>query len=208
MKIGITGSLSSGKSSVAKILSKNKYKLFNNKFKKEIKFLLSKLNYKNDTFVHRDFHVSNLILNFNKKIGIIDSQDALIGNKVYDLASLIDDVRFKTSNVLKNKVYNYYGLIEQTGSIFFESEKCGFFTTNEFSEILIRDKNFKIAPNGTKGFVQLLSLLPTSYPGHSILTEDIGQIFNIKNCKCGNDAKHFLIHGRLKESELRGCSDV
>ena len=91
-----------------KILSKNKYKLFNNKFKKEIKFLLSKLNYKNDTFVHRDFHVSNLILNFNKKIGIIDSQDALIGNKVYDLASLIDDVRFKTSNSLKNKVYNYY----------------------------------------------------------------------------------------------------
>ena len=107
-----------------------------------------------------------------------------------------------------NNIYNYYGLIEQTGSIFFESEKCGFFTTNEFSEILIRDKNFKIAPNGTKGFVQLLSLLPTSYPGHSILTEDIGQIFNIKNCKCGNDAKHFLIHGRLKESELRGCSDV
>ena len=91
-----------------KILSKNKYKLFNNKFKKEIKFLLSKLNYKNDTFVHRDFHVSNLILNFNKKIGIIDSQDALIGNKVYDLASLIDDVRYKTSNALKNKVYNYY----------------------------------------------------------------------------------------------------
>ena len=91
-----------------KILSKNKYKIFNNKFKKEIKLLLSKLNYKNDTFVHRDFHVSNLIVNFNKKIGVIDSQDALIGNKVYDLASLIDDVRFKTSNALKNKVYNYY----------------------------------------------------------------------------------------------------
>ena len=81
---------------------------FNYNFKKEIKFLLSKLNYGNDTFVHRDFHVSNLLLNLEKKIGIIDSQDALFGNKAYDLASLIDDVRFKTSNSLKDKVYNYY----------------------------------------------------------------------------------------------------
>ena len=79
---------------------------FNYKFKKEIKFLLSKLNYGNDTFVHRDFHVSNLMLNLENKIGVIDSQDALIGNKAYDLASLIDDVRFKTTSSLKNKVYN------------------------------------------------------------------------------------------------------
>ena len=69
---------------------------------------MSKLNYGNDTFVHRDFHVSNLIPNLENKIGVIDSQDALIGNKAYDLASLIDDVRFKTSNSFKDKVYNYY----------------------------------------------------------------------------------------------------
>ena len=80
---------------------------FNYKFKKEVKFLLSKLNYKNDTFVHRDFHVSNLMYSKNK-IGVIDGQDALIGNQAYDLASLIDDVRFKTSNKFKEKVYNYY----------------------------------------------------------------------------------------------------
>ena len=92
---------------VPKKLSKKKYIKFNYKFKKEIKFLLLKLNYKNETFVHRDFHVSNLMF-FNNKIGIIDNQDALIGNKAYDLASLIDDVRFKTSNQLKNKVYNFY----------------------------------------------------------------------------------------------------
>ena len=68
---------------------------------------MSKLHCKNDTFVHRDFHVSNLMY-FKNKIGIIDSQDALIGNKAYDLASLIDDVRFKTTNELKKKVYDYY----------------------------------------------------------------------------------------------------
>jgi len=91
-----------------KKLPKKRLSLFRYKFNKEIKFLLSKLNYKNDTFVHRDFHVSNLIINSNNQIGLIDSQDALIGNKTYDLASLIDDVRYKTSKSLKQKIYNYY----------------------------------------------------------------------------------------------------
>ena len=90
-----------------RILTKVKRVKFNKKFKFEVKNLLSKLNYKNDTFVHRDFHVSNLMY-YNKKIAVIDSQDALIGNRAYDLASLIDDVRFKTSNELKEKVFKYY----------------------------------------------------------------------------------------------------
>ncbi len=92
---------------VPNILSKVKSIKFNKKLKTEIKNLLSKLNYKNDTFVHRDFHVSNLMYH-NKKIALIDSQDALIGNKAYDLASLIDDVRLKTSNELKEKVFKFY----------------------------------------------------------------------------------------------------
>ena len=62
---------------------------------------------KNNVFVHRDFHVSNLMLVKNQ-IGVIDSQDALIGNRAYDLASLIDDVRFKTSKSFKKKIFNFY----------------------------------------------------------------------------------------------------
>ncbi len=92
---------------VPKNLSRKRVFIFNRKLKKQLKFLISKIILKNDTFVHRDFHVSNMMYH-NKKIGLIDSQDALIGNKAYDLASLIDDVRFKTSNNLKNKIYNYY----------------------------------------------------------------------------------------------------
>ena len=92
---------------IPKKLSKRKSIKFNRQFKKEVKYLLSELNYKNDTFVHRDFHVSNLMY-YNNKIAVIDSQDALFGNKAYDLASLIDDVRFKTSNKFKEKIYNYY----------------------------------------------------------------------------------------------------
>ena len=93
---------------VPKKLDKKKINKFNSKFNTEIKRLLLKLNFKNDTFVHRDFHVSNLIINSKNQIGLIDNQDALIGNKAYDLASLIDDVRYRTSNLLKDKVFEYY----------------------------------------------------------------------------------------------------
>ena len=93
---------------VPKKLNKKKINIFNSKFNKEIRLLILKLNFKNDTFVHRDFHVSNLVINSKNQIGLIDNQDALIGNRAYDLASLIDDVRYKTSNSLKDKVYSYY----------------------------------------------------------------------------------------------------
>jgi aminoglycoside/choline kinase family phosphotransferase len=88
-------------------LSKKKRFEFTKKYKIIIKRLVSHLKLKNNTFVHRDFHVSNLMLVKNQ-IGVIDSQDALIGNKAYDLASLIDDVRLQTSITLKKKIYNYY----------------------------------------------------------------------------------------------------
>ena len=92
---------------VKKNLPKKNRNDFNKNFKKIIRKLTSNLKLKNDTFVHRDFHVSNLML-VKDRIGVIDSQDALIGNVAYDLASLIDDVRFKTLNSFKNKIYKLY----------------------------------------------------------------------------------------------------
>ena len=92
---------------IEKKLKKREHKIFKKKYYKIIKNLIKKIRLKNNTFVHRDFHISNLMMVKNK-IGIIDSQDALIGNKAYDLASLIDDVRFKTSKSIKNKIFNFY----------------------------------------------------------------------------------------------------
>jgi len=90
-----------------KNLSKKRLLLFNIEINKQLKFLLSNLKSKNDTLVHRDFHVSNL-MKYNKELAVIDTQDALIGNRAYDLASLIDDVRFKSNKKLKDNIYNYY----------------------------------------------------------------------------------------------------
>lgn len=106
-----------------------------------------------------------------------------------------------------SRIINYYGLVEQTGSIFIESEKCGYFHTSSFSDILIRDEKFEVVQNKKKGLIQLLSLLPTSYPGHNILTEDIGEIVGEDDCKCGLKGKYFLVHGRIKKAEIRGCSN-
>ena len=88
-------------------LSKKKLLMFNIEINKQIKFLISNLKLKNDILVHRDFHVSNL-MKYKKKIATIDTQDALIGNRAYDLASLIDDVRFKSNKKLKDNIYDYY----------------------------------------------------------------------------------------------------
>ena len=90
-----------------KKLPENDRKNFFKRFNKIIKRLSENLKLKNNIFVHRDFHVSNLMLVKNK-IGVIDSQDALFGNRAYDVASLIDDVRYKTSKSLKDKIYKLY----------------------------------------------------------------------------------------------------
>ena len=116
-----------------KLSTKNK-RLFKKKFNKIIKDLILNLKLKDKVFVHRDFHVSNLML-VSKQIGVIDSQDAVIGNRAYDLASLIDDVRLKTSISLKKKIFNFY--IKKQNNLSFDKLK------NDF-EILSILRNLKI----------------------------------------------------------------
>ena len=92
---------------INKKLFKNEKVIFVKEFKKIVTVLTNNLKLKNNVFVHRDFHISNLML-VKQSIGVIDSQDALIGNRAYDLASLVDDVRLKTSESLKKKIFNSY----------------------------------------------------------------------------------------------------
>ena len=89
------------------IIKKNNRKIINKKITKIIKVLISNLKNKKNVFVHRDFHVSNMMY-FKNKIFLIDSQDAVYGNIAYDLASLIDDVRIKTTNKEKEKIFLKY----------------------------------------------------------------------------------------------------
>ncbi len=113
---------------------------------------------------------------------------------------------FKTTKI--SNVVNYYGMVEQTGSVYMECEK-GFLHCSNFADILIRNENnFSVNKFNQKGLIQVLSILPYSYPGHSLLTEDIGQIYGEDNCACGRKGKYFKVFGRIPKSEIRGCSDA
>ena len=105
------------------------------------------------------------------------------------------------------QVYNYYGMIEQVGSVFLECKK-GYFHCSTFSDIFTRDSKLEISKINEIGLIQTLSLLPLSYPGHNILTEDLGVILGIDDCSCGKKGKYFKVLGRVPDAELRGCSDV
>ncbi|SEW30973.1 Phenylacetate-coenzyme A ligase PaaK, adenylate-forming domain family [Ruminococcaceae bacterium KH2T8] len=103
---------------------------------------------------------------------------------------------------------DHYAMVEQTGCIYAECE-CGHLHASIYSDVFIRDPNdFSLKGIGEKGIIQTVSVLPHSYPGHSLLTEDEGMILGEDDCPCGRKGKYIKIIGRLKSAELRGCSDT
>lgn len=104
-------------------------------------------------------------------------------------------------------VLNYYGMVEQTGSIFMECP-CGHLHASIYSDVVIRDPVTLEEKKSGRGLIECRSLLPTSYPGHILLTEDEGEINGIDDCPCGRKGKYFTIYGRIKGAEIRGCSDT
>ena len=105
-------------------------------------------------------------------------------------------------------IYNFYGMVEQVGSIFMEC-KYGHFHTPVFSDIIIRDPlTWKALPFKHEGIIEVISILPHSYPGHILLTEDLGIVLGEDDCLCGRMGKYFNVSGRIPKAELRGCSDT
>lgn len=103
---------------------------------------------------------------------------------------------------------DHYGMVEQTGCIYAECE-CGHLHASNYSDVIIRDpEDFSVKPMGEKGIIQTVSVLPHSYPGHSLLTEDVGMVLGEDDCPCGRKGKYIKIIGRLKSAEIRGCSDT
>jgi len=129
--------------------------------------------------------------------------------KLESLSISPKDFRKKLHDVCGIRYVNdYYGMVEQTGSIFMECEN-GHYHTSVFSDIIIRRaKDFSITDKGEEGIIQVLSVLPKSYPGHSLLTDDKGVLLGEDNCPCGRLGKYFTITGRIENADLRGCSNT
>ncbi|MCR5035120.1 MAG: hypothetical protein K6B42_06885 [Clostridia bacterium] len=107
-----------------------------------------------------------------------------------------------------DSVSDYYGMAEQTGSIFMQCPE-GHLHASIYSDIsVLHPEDFSPCRTGEWGLIALESLLPESYPGHRLLTEDWGRILGIDDCPCGRKGKYFEISGRISKAEVRGCSDT
>jgi hypothetical protein len=110
--------------------------------------------------------------------------------------------------ISEDKIHDYYGMVEQTGTIYMEC-KQGYLHTSNFSDVIIRRPiDFSVADINEEGIIEVVSLLPQSYPGHILLTEDKGVILGEDDCPCNRKGKYFKINGRIENADLRGCSDT
>ena len=107
-----------------------------------------------------------------------------------------------------DRIHDYYGMVEQTGCVYMQCEQ-GHLHASIFSDVIVRRPlDFGVCGVGEPGILQVLSTIPESYPGHSLLTEDEGVLLGEDDCPCGRKGKYFKVTGRLKNAELRGCSDT
>lgn len=106
------------------------------------------------------------------------------------------------------RVHNFYGMAEQTGTVYVECEH-GRLHAPDSGDVVIRDPvTWAPAPRGERGVVEVVSVLPESYPGHALLTEDLGRVVAVDDCPCGRLGQAVEILGRVPKAELRGCSDT
>ena len=130
--------------------------------------------------------------------------------KLQDQAVSNDIFKATVRQALGQKVaiHNFYGMVEQIGSVFVECEQ-GHLHAPSYADIIIRDQETLHAKNiGESGLIQVLSFIPKSYSGHSILTEDLGRLLGEDDCACGRKGRYFEVLGRLPKTEVRGCSDA
>jgi hypothetical protein len=114
----------------------------------------------------------------------------------------------KMFGIEKGNVKDMYGMVEQVGIVFVDCEEGNKHVPN-FAEVIIRNPlTMEEVKKNEEGIIEILSVLPESYPGQAIITEDIGVLIGIDDCKCKRKGKYFRFVSRIKESEARGCGDT
>ncbi|GAA1590402.1 acyl-protein synthetase [Actinoplanes couchii] len=127
--------------------------------------------------------------------------------KLIDQAVSPEEFRKRLSGVGLTRVHNYYGMVEQIGTIFLEGPDGGSLYCPDFADVVVRDpETWAELPPGKPGLLEVVSTLPTSYPGHVLLTEDLGVVHGIDDGEW--PGKRFSVLGRLPRAEARGCSDT
>ncbi len=105
-------------------------------------------------------------------------------------------------------IVDFYGMVEQLGVVFLDCE-AGHKQAPNFAEIIMRDPyTMKEQPPGKPGLIEIASIIPSSYPGQAIITEDVGEIVGVDDCPCSRKGKYFVFKSRVERAETRGCGDT
>ena len=147
----------------------------------------------------------NITLNMKNAILIHSGGWKKLTDEAVDNEEFKKQIKQQTSI---SNIHNFYGMVEQVGSVFVECE-AGHLHTPNFADVIIRDtQTLKSLPYKQEGLVEVLSIIPKSYAGHILLSEDIGMILGEDDCSCGRKGKYFSIKGRVAQAQVRGCSDT
>jgi hypothetical protein len=107
-----------------------------------------------------------------------------------------------------DRIIDFYGMVESVGVIYPdcpEGNKHG----PVFGDVIVRNPlTLEPVAAGEHGIVQVCSILPTSFPGHLLLTEDMAQVLAYDGCSCGRRGISFRFAGRIPKAELRGCGNL
>jgi hypothetical protein len=107
-----------------------------------------------------------------------------------------------------SRILDFYGMVEQVGTVFVDCA-AGNKHAPAFADVLLR-RPLSLAPvdRGEVGIIEVLSVLPSSYPGHALITEDQGVLLGEDDCPCGGRGRYFRFTGRVERTEVRGCGDT
>jgi hypothetical protein len=105
-------------------------------------------------------------------------------------------------------ILDFYGMVEQVGTVFVDCP-AGNKHAPAFADVILRRPlSLQPADVGETGIIEVLSILPSSYPGHALITEDQGILLGVDNCPCGRKGKYFRFTSRIERAEIRGCGDT
>ena len=122
-----------------------------------------------------------------------------------------DEFTRRTAAVLgmdPRQVLDFYGMVEQVGTVFVDCP-AGNKHSPAFADVIPpRPHSLRPVEPGESGIIEVLSVLPSSYPGHALLTEDQGTLLGIDDCPCGRKGRYFRFTSRIQRAEVRGCGDT
>ena len=107
-----------------------------------------------------------------------------------------------------DRIVDFYGMVESVGVIYPDCPE-GNKHAPGFGDVIVRNPlTLEPVAAGEEGIVQVCSVLPTSFPGNLLLTEDVAKVIAYDGCPCGRRGISFRFAGRIPKAELRGCGNL